>query len=119
MEKKLNICLISREFPPDTAFGGISTYSLDTARVLKSRGHDVTIFSQSLSRNNIIDMDGIRVHKMRVPRPFDSYKVLPVFILAYNYIIMREVMRIHRQKAFDVIDTPDHLAEGLFAYFFP
>lgn len=119
MGKKLNVCLISREFPPDTAFGGISTYSLDTARILKSHGHDVTVFSQSLTGSSIIDIQGIRVHKINVPYPFGSYKYLPLFILAYNYVIMREVMRVHRQRAFDVIDAPDHLAEGLFTWRFP
>jgi len=89
--KKLNICLISREFPPDTAFGGIATFSLDTALMLKAHGHDVTVFSQSLGPSQVVDYQGICVHKVHVPRPFGSYRVLPLFILAFNFFIMREV----------------------------
>lgn len=115
----MNICLISREFPPDTAFGGIATFSLDTALILKSRGHDVTVFSQSLTRSHVNEWKGIRLHKIKVPPPFGSYRVLPAFILGFNFVVMREVIRCHRQKPFDVIDVPDHLAEGLFTTLLP
>ncbi len=117
MAASLNVCLISREFPPDTAFGGIATFSGDTARMLQARGHRVTVFSQSLGPGRIGDHHGVRVVKLRVPPPFGSYRMLPPFILAYNAVVMRAVMREHRQRPFDLIDAPDHLAEGLFATF--
>jgi glycosyltransferase involved in cell wall biosynthesis len=115
----MNICIISREFPPDTAFGGIATFSLDTALILKSRGHDVTIFSQSLTKSYVNEWKGIHIHKIKVPWPFGSYRVLPAFILAFNFVVMREVIRCHRRKPFDIIDVPDHLAEGLFTTLLP
>lgn len=118
-EKKLNICLVSREYPPDTAFGGIATYSLDTAKLLSNHGHTVTVFSQSLSPSRILDLQGVKVHKIRIPRPFNSYHRLPIFIIAYNFMIWREVMRVHRAQHFDIIDAPDHLAEGLFSFLMP
>lgn len=118
MAGKLNICLISREFPPDTAFGGIATFSLDTALMLKAKGHDVTVFSQSLSDTHVTEYQGIRLYKIKVPPPFGSYRVLPAFIIAFNFFVIREVMRCHRERPFDVIDVPDHLAEGLFATLF-
>jgi len=118
MANKMNICLISREFPPDTAFGGIATFSIDTALMLQSHGHQVTVFSQSLGPSHVTDYQGVRVHKVHVPWPFGSYRVLPVFILAFNFVIMREVKRSHKQNKFDLIDAPDHLAEGLFATLF-
>lgn len=115
----MNICLISREFPPDTAFGGIATFSLDTALILKSHGHNVTVFSQSLTGSHVSERQGIQVHKIKVPRPFGSYRVLPAFIVGFNFAVMREVIRCHRKKPFDVIDAPDHLAEGLFTTLLP
>lgn len=118
MVEKMNICIISREFPPDTAFGGISTFSVDTALMLKARGHEVTVFSQSLGPSRTIDFQGVRVYKIQIPRPFASYSALPRFILAFNYMVYREVMRCHRESPFDLIDVPDHLAEGLFVTLF-
>lgn len=117
MDKPLNICLISREYPPDTAFGGIATFSRDTAQMLRQRGHKVTVFSQSLSSTYEFDDEGVTVVKVKVPERFNSYRVLPPFITAFNTVIVRQILRHHRRVPFDLIDAPDHLAEGLFASF--
>lgn len=117
MAASMNICLISREYPPDTAFGGIATFSRDTALMLTARGHQVTVFSQSLGPSHVHDDQGVTVVKLQIPPPFDSYRVLPLFISAFNTVIMRAVLRRHRERPFDLIDVPDHLAEGLFATF--
>ena len=118
MERKLNICIISREFPPDTAFGGIGTFSLDTALMLVERGHRVTVLSQSLSVTRTFEHQGIIVHKLRIPRPFATYRFLPALILGFNYVIFRRLRQLHRDRPFDLIDAPDHLGEGLFAGLF-
>lgn len=121
MDKKLNICLVSREFPPDTAFGGIATYSLDLARILSLHGHQVTVFSQSVTSTHLTFIQGIPVYKIRVPKIFSHYsqEFLPIFILAYNTVIFRHVKKQHRLRPFDIIDVPDHLAEGLFTRLLP
>lgn len=115
MVTRLNVCMISREFPPDTAFGGIATFSLDTARMLKAHGHDVTVFSQSLGPSQVLDYGGIEVRKLHIPAPFGSYRFLPSLILGFNAVVFRAVQKVHRERPFDLIDVPDHLAEGLFA----
>lgn len=117
MGKALNICLISREYAPDTAFGGMATFSRDTALMLTERGHKVTVFSQSLSTTHEFDDNGVRVVKVKVPDRLSSYRVLPPFILAFNTVIVRAIRHYHKLQPFDLIDTPDHLAEGLFATF--
>jgi len=115
MATRLNVCIISREFPPDTAFGGIATFSLDTALMLKAHGHEVTVFSQSLGPSQILDYRGIKVHKLHIPAPFGSYRFLPSLILGFNMVVFRAMQKAHRERPFDLIDVPDHLAEGLFA----
>lgn len=118
LTRPLNICLISREFPPDTAFGGIGTFSLDTALMLREHGHRVTVLSQSLGDTHAFEHKGIEVHKLKVPPPLGSYSRLPAFILGFNFVVLRELLRLHRRQPFDLVDAPDHLAEGLFACLF-
>lgn len=114
----MNICLISREFPPDTDFGGMSTFSVDTARMLKAHGHEVTVFSQSIGPSHVADFEGVCVHKIQVPSLFASYRILPIFTLAFNFLVYQAVMKQHRKRPFDIVDVPDHLAEGLFLTLF-
>ena len=75
------------------------------------------MFSQSLGPSYVSEDQGVTVVKINVPPPFGSYRVLPLFILAFNAAVMRVVLQHHRQRPFDLIDVPDHLAEGLFASF--
>jgi len=115
----MNICIVSREFPPDTAYGGIATFSLDTALILKARGHDVTVFSQSVTGSRVMNWQGLTVYKIKVPQPVRGPQRLPIFILAFNLFVMRKVIRCHLRRPFDIIDAPDHLAEGLFVTLLP
>lgn len=115
-DKKLNICLISREFPPETAWGGIATFSLDIAKLLNNAGHEVTVFSQTLKNENTIEyFEGIKVVRIKIHNKFMPiwYKNLPKFILFYNYFIFRKILAFHKIKKFDILLTQDHLAEGL------
>jgi glycosyltransferase involved in cell wall biosynthesis len=118
MERKLNVCIVSREFPPDTAFGGIGTFSVDTALMLKQHGHRVTVLSQSLSHTHTFDYQGVTVWKLKVPWPFGTYRFLPALILGFNYVVLRKLRRLHANAPFDLVDAPDHLAEGLSAALF-
>ena len=47
----MKIALISYEYPPDTAIGGIATYVSQIAQVLHRRGNQVEIFCASPYRS--------------------------------------------------------------------
>ncbi len=115
--KKLNLCIISREFPPETAFGGIAIFSLDLAKMMRAHGHAVTVISQTLSNQDYLEhVDGIPVYRCRTEYPFLPawHHVLWFFVVKYNFFIWRTLLRLHREQPFDLIDVPDHLAEGMF-----
>jgi glycogen(starch) synthase len=114
--KKLNLCIISREFPPETAFGGIAIFSLDLAKMMRAHGHAVTVISQTLSNRDYLEhVDGIPVYRCRTEYPFLPawHHVLWFFVVKYNFFIWKTLLRLHREQPFDLIDVPDHLAEGL------
>jgi glycosyltransferase involved in cell wall biosynthesis len=113
----MNVCIISREFPPETAFGGIAVFSLDLAKMLRDHGHSVTVISQTLSNKDYVDhIDGVPIYRCRTEYPILPawHHVLWFFILKYNFFIWKTVLRLHNEKPFDLIDVPDHLAEGMF-----
>ncbi|ANN79913.1 hypothetical protein BAU07_24845 [Bordetella flabilis] len=91
---------------------------MDTAQMLRRHGHRVTVFSQSLGTTHVADHLGVPVYKIKVPRPFETYKRLPIFIPSFNFMLYRHISRLHRETPFDIVDAPDHLAEGLFSSLF-
>jgi glycosyltransferase involved in cell wall biosynthesis len=98
----MKIALVSYEYPPDTALGGIGTYNLHAARILHQRGHHVEVFCASLSRSGVFDDDGIAVHRLRDPerRGFSS-RIAPIFAQR------------HAAVGFDVAEAPEYYADGL------
>jgi glycogen synthase len=118
VKQRLNVCIISREFVPDTSFGGIGTFSLDLARILARADHRVTVISQSLTETSSTDIDGIRVEKLFLPGYLGNYRSLPLLMFGFNAYAWRRLRQLHAKDPFDIVDAPDHLAEGLFASLF-
>ena len=58
----MRICLISREYPPETGFGGIATFIQHLAQGLKSLGHDVVVVALAKEKASVQDDNGIPVH---------------------------------------------------------
>lgn len=97
----MKIALISYEYPPDTAYGGIATYVHQVARVLYQRGHQVEIFTGSCDRAGTTSEDGIRVHRVMEPEHTNFFR--PVGQL---------FARRHATVKFDVLEGPELLAEA-------
>src|SRR5205823_7368889 len=61
----LRVCLISREFPPDTGWGGIATFAKHLAYGLRDLGHEVVVVSLATGENKLVEQDGITVHRVK------------------------------------------------------
>jgi len=65
-ESGLHIAYVSYEFPPDTGWGGIGTYTYQMAKLLNGSGHRVEVFSASLARSISSIYCGFLVHRIKV-----------------------------------------------------
>src|SRR3990172_439748 len=110
----MNVCLVSPEYPPETGWGGIGTYTRHLAQGLASRGHRVTVVSRSITdREMPLRFDGpVRVMRI-LPRklPLRGRRRLGRFIscLEYSAGLARALSRL---EGFDVIEFPNWNAEG-------
>jgi glycogen synthase len=97
----MRIALISYEYPPDTAVGGIATYTAQAAAMLAVRGHHIEVFTASPNRSGTIEENGITVHRvMTTDRDRFRFAIGPIY----------------RQRAqevqFNVVEGPEYLAEA-------
>ena len=60
----VRICLISREYPPETHIGGIASYTYKTAVALARLGHEVHVVTAARMPATEYDENGVRVHRM-------------------------------------------------------
>jgi glycosyltransferase involved in cell wall biosynthesis len=114
----MNICLVSQEYPPETARGGVSTQTWNKARSLAGLGHTVHVLSSSADEAPGVrteTVDGVIVHRMQPPGvEFPIYQT-PTYWLGYTWLVLRQLHRLMEAVAFDVIDFPEYGAEG-YAY---
>lgn len=120
MENKLNICIVSREYPPETLWGGIGTFTYNLAHGLKNIGHNVHVIAFTLSQDSIEYDSGIKVHRISSPKlPLIKktmwdfvQRALSPFALFYSHKVLKKIESLHKNNHFDVIDFPEHIGEG-------
>ncbi|MBU6452387.1 MAG: glycosyltransferase family 4 protein [Cyanobacteria bacterium REEB67] len=124
----MRICLISREYPPDTGWGGIGAYTFQHARALKEQGHDVEVISltakeapaDSFRPADPSDPGSVPVHRAVWGPLFQELTTVWISLpythlsLKSSFALWRKFMEVHSLKPFDVVEAPEHLGEALF-----
>lgn len=115
----MRICLISREYPPETGFGGIATFTKHLAHGLKNLGHEVVVISLAKEKVSTADDNGVAVHRVEA-YPFTSQLAALSMCIPYSKYVLfcstalwDKFATLHAIKPFDVVDTPELLAEGI------
>jgi glycosyltransferase involved in cell wall biosynthesis len=108
----MRIALVSREYPPETAKGGIATQTYAKAHGLAKLGHEVHVLSQSIDGvRRELNNEGVRV--TRVP----GFEQMPVHAdevewLTYSAGVAAELAAMHERHSFDLVDFPEWGGEG-------
>ncbi len=113
----MNICLVCREFPPESRISGTGTYMHSIAKCLERLGHKITIISYSRNGENKIKDGNITVYRIR-PATFRGsgrlQKWIPVWFLNYSYAVRKKLIELNHLYRFDIIQIPEWGGEGFF-----
>lgn len=119
----MKIALLSFEYPPETGFGGIGTYTWYQARALTRLGHDVHVLAGATDSTQLgtREHDGVRVHRFRSngllmrsfqqlgkPRLWWTKNRLENAISMYGGL--KTLIGEHK---YDIVEMPECGAEGL------
>lgn len=117
----VRVALVTREFPPETDWGGIGSFYDVFSRALVSAGCEVEVFCQGLSATGSAMDAGRRVHRLRVRRDLTGPEVgdpeggnsdYGVFVYSLANRLLEAVAARHREAPFDVIESHEHLGVG-------
>jgi glycosyltransferase involved in cell wall biosynthesis len=116
----MRVCLISREYPPDTGWGGIGTVMFHLGHGLVKRGHDVHVVSLTGTKPGAPAEGGPTIHRIP-PQRLSTRNGLFNFLMPVTRPMLEETsalwtkfLELHQQKPFDVIECPEHFADGIF-----
>lgn len=111
--RKLKIALVSQEYPPETARGGIGSQTYTKAQGLAALGHEIFVISRSVdsirteSRSEnitIIRIPGLEEH---IPEMTEI-----VQWITHSVVVAAEIEALHKGEQLDIIDFPEWAAEG-------
>jgi glycosyltransferase involved in cell wall biosynthesis len=118
----MKILLLSFEYPPETGFGGIGTYTWYHARALAKLGHEVHVLAGATRPTQLSSTqhDGVHLHRFRATGLVMAFARLFGLRRLYwtrqrienawcMYLGLRQLEKQHR---FDVIEMPECGAEG-------
>lgn len=107
----MHIGLISQEYPPETAKGGIGTQTWHKARELARLGHTVTVVSRSPDGQRTDTCgDGIRV--VRIAHAKHPAHTEIGDWLQYSQQVCDELDQLQEATPFDLLDFPEWAAEA-------
>jgi glycosyltransferase involved in cell wall biosynthesis len=109
----VRIALVSQEYPPETAHGGIGTQTYLKAHGLSSRGHEVHVISASADDQHHETWNS-DIHVIRIPGAYDRLpaQTEPVAWLTYSVEVAAAVAALHQRSPLDVVDFPEWGGEG-------
>src|SRR5258706_15827494 len=109
----MRICLVSQEYPPDKASGGIGSQTYIKAHGLVSRGHEICVVAAGRADTGREGWDG-PVRVVRIPgfHPRMRLNTEPVRWLTYSAEVAATLSLLHSRAPFDLIDFPEYGGGG-------
>jgi glycogen synthase len=119
----MKIALLSFEYPPETGFGGIGSYTWYHARALVKIGHEVHVLAGANEASELRQQehDGVKVYRYRGDGPpmrgFQQLGKLKLWWtrnrLQNGLSMYHGLKALVRQHQYDIIEMPECGAEGL------
>jgi len=121
----MRICIISREYPPETGWGGIGAYSYQLSHELARLDNDVHVVcltkATTSGENPEVFLDGkVKVHRVvwgeqiHLASLINKTQPNTHHLLRAAIPMWKKFLELHKVRPFDVVEAPDHLAEGFF-----
>lgn len=118
----LTVALASIEYPPDRFSAGIGSYTKALAHLLQARGHEVHVVTRGTGRQQVVDEQGVTVHRLLPGRPELPESLGPGAIagllarslpaeLEYRRKVVRTLSQLVREGGVDLVESADHMAE--------
>lgn len=126
----MNILFISNEYPPDTGYGGIGTYTKYAAEGLSALGHTVSVITRAgnshpyTTINNGVFIDRITSLPYPLPQFRSAYPIRNLIRRCFPHVLDRISWSkavgkrlsdtVKKAKPYDIIEAPDCGAEALY-----
>ena len=109
----MKIALVSQEYPPETARGGIGSQTYMKAHGLAQLGHEIFVISRSIDMQRHENTVG-KITVIRIPGMENLLPGMTDIIqwLSHSFVVAAEIEILHKRVGLDIIDFPEWAAEA-------
>lgn len=114
----MHVCFISQEYPPDTGWGGIGTYTFEMAHGLANAGHRVTVITLAAGVEKIEKCDNLQIHRILPGLGWGRYKGMwrvNRYWPSFAWAAFQRLRLVHRVNRIEIVEAPEGRADGIFA----
>jgi glycosyltransferase involved in cell wall biosynthesis len=116
----MNICFLSREYPPKI-IGGVGIYTYEMAQALTKVGHRVCVITEVIDKEGEFEEEGVFVSRVKsAPVKFFSFlkDKLPMTVerLEYSWSVSKKLKQLTKKYKLDIVESCEARAEGLWYY---
>lgn len=115
----MNICLISSEYPPETGWGGIGTYTYVLAHGLVESGHNVHVICKAINHAHDYQDQQVWVHRIlplpqKGPGIYRKYLAEILYVLEYSQGVFHKFKEIMNDVKIDIVEVPEYGIDGYY-----
>ena len=104
----MKVAFISREYPPDTAWGGIATFYSSLSRALAQRGHEVHVICQAVAQPRDYEDSGVFVHRVGTnPKRYSA-----LARINYSFHAWLKLRELIRKQSIEIVEATHWGAEA-------
>ncbi|MFC1916776.1 glycosyltransferase family 4 protein [Chloroflexota bacterium] len=107
----MKVTFLSREYPPDTAWGGIASFYYSLSRALAQKGHEVHVICQAVTEPREYEDGGVFVHRVGTnPKRYSAFARINYSFHAW--VKLRELIR---KRNIEIVEAT-HWGDEAFLY---
>lgn len=104
----MRIAIVSREYPPDSAWGGVAIVYHNLAPALSRQGHEVHVICQAVGKPRDYVDEGVFVHRVGTnPKRYSALGRINFTV--HSWLKLRKIIK---DYSIEVVETPYWSAEG-------
>ena len=104
----MRIAIVSREYPPDSAWGGVAIVYHNLAPALSRQGHEVHVICQAVGKPKDYVDEGVFVHRVGTnPKRYSALGRINFTV--HSWLKLRKIIK---DYSIEVVETPYWSAEG-------
>lgn len=117
MNRKFRVAFISQEYPPETGWGGIGSYTFEMANGLALLGVEVIVVCKAATKPSITTNGNLQIHRINPGPNWERFRggwLINRFWPGFAFTSAQRLRELSKLKPIQLVEYPEARADGFF-----